>query len=147
MFFSLIKGFYECMFYAWFYTGKDETYKLPDGRSITFKQEHLTEPAEVMFTDSANGENSSIQKLVHTSITSCELDLRRQLAENIVLQGGNASFSGFANRFTKELKLLLPSQGNKVKALTLDKKDRASTVWIGGSILASLSHSMAGWMK
>lgn len=128
------------------YAVKDETYKLPDGGSVTFKQEHLSAPAEVMFADDVSEENLSIQRLVHNSITSCELDLRRQLAENIVLQGGNTSFSGFASRFTKELKLRLPS-GNKVKALTLDKKDRASTVWIGGSILASLSHSMAGWMK
>jgi len=86
-----------------------------------------------------------VQQLARKSISSCELDLRRELAGNIVLQGGNACFSGFANRFTKELNLSLPS-GN-VKTLTFDKKDRGSTVWIGGSILASLSHNTNAWMK
>ena len=120
---------------------KDETFKLPDGKDIVFKQEHLCEPIEDLF----NNQEESLQFLAKTSINSCELDLRRNLAGNIVLQGGNACFSGLANRFTKELNNVLASKN--VKTLTFDKKDRASTVWIGGSILASLSHNTSSWMK
>ena len=105
---------------------KDEIFSLPDGKKISFKQEHLTDPVETVFRNDDLEENLSVQQLAKKSISSCELDLRRQLAGNIVLQGGNACFSGFANRFTKELNLSLPS-GN-VKSLTFDKNDRGSTV-------------------
>ncbi len=53
-----------------------------------------------------------------------------------MLCGGSTFIPGMVERFTKEITALAPS-GMKVKVYA--PKERENSVWIGGSILASLS--------
>nr|GFB01935.1 actin [Tanacetum cinerariifolium] len=55
---------------------------------------------------------------------------------NIILSGGTTMFPGIADRMNKEITALAPSI-MKIKVVALP--ERKYSVWIGGSILASLS--------
>jgi actin len=52
-------------------------------------------------------------------------------------------FPGIADRLTKELKAIVPSS---VKVRVIAPPERKFSVWIGGSILASLSSFQQQWI-
>ena len=66
----------------------------------------------------------------------CDIDVRRDLYENIVLSGGTTMFPGLTERLKKEVYNLAPTS---VKPKIYAPAERKYTVWIGGSILSSLS--------
>ena len=74
----------------------------------------------------------------------CDVDIRKELFENIVLSGGNTLFKGFAARITKEITALAPA-GVKVKVIA--PPERKNSAWIGGSIIASLSTFPQMWIS
>ncbi|KAA6392993.1 MAG: putative actin beta/gamma 1 [Streblomastix strix] len=55
---------------------------------------------------------------------------------NIVLSGVSITFNGFAERMNKEFAALVP---NRIQIKITAPPDRKYSVWIGGSILASLT--------
>ena len=63
---------------------------------------------------------------------------------NIVLSGGTTMFPGIAERLTKEITSLAPP-AMKIKVVA--PPERKYSVWIGGSILASLSTFQAMWIS
>jgi len=73
---------------------------------------------------------------VHDAINTCDTDIRKDLYQNIVLAGGNSMFPGINERMKKELKALAPAS---MEPTVFAPPERKYTVWIGGSILASLS--------
>jgi len=78
----------------------------------------------------------------YNSIFKCDLDIRRDLYGNVVLSGGTTMFPGIADRMQKELTSLSPSS---VKVKIVAPPERKYSVWIGGSILASLSTFQNLW--
>lgn len=66
----------------------------------------------------------------------CDVDIRKDLYGNIVLSGGTTMFGGIADRMSKEITALAPSS---MKIKVVAPPERKYSVWIGGSILASLS--------
>jgi len=66
----------------------------------------------------------------------CDVDIRKDLYGNIVLSGGTTMFPGIAERMQKEI-TNLASPTMKIKIIA--PPERKYLVWIGGSILASLS--------
>jgi len=74
----------------------------------------------------------------------CDIDLRRDLFSSVLLSGGNTMFSGLGDRLKQELTILAPST-MKVKVIT--PPGRKYAVWIGGSILASLSTFNQMWIN
>ena len=73
---------------------------------------------------------------------NCDIDLRKDLFYNIVLSGGTTMFPGINERLTKELDRLTPPSST-VKVVT--PPERKYSVWIGGSILASLNTFQEKW--
>ncbi len=82
------------------------------------------------------GELPGIHTLINETINKCDIDVRRDLYSNIVLSGGTTLFKGIEDRLAKEIKVLASNQ-MKIKIAALP--ERKYLVWIGGSILASLS--------
>lgn len=80
----------------------------------------------------------------YNSITKCDVDVRRELFGNVVLSGGTTMFPGIADRMQKELGALAPSS---VKVKIVAPPERKYSVWIGGSILASLSTFQNMWVS
>ncbi len=92
---------------------------------------------EVLFQPSFIGkEASGIHDTTFQSIMKCDVDIRKDLYQNIVMSGGTTMFQGIGDRMTKELTALAPST-MKIKVVALP--ERKYSVWIGGSILASLT--------
>uniref|UniRef100_A0A8C7CIH1 Actin alpha 1, skeletal muscle n=2 Tax=Oncorhynchus TaxID=8016 RepID=A0A8C7CIH1_ONCKI len=77
------------------------------------------------------------------SIMKCDIDIRKDLYANNVLSGGTTMYPGIADRMQKEITALAPST---MKIKIIAPPERKYSVWIGGSILASLSTFQAMWI-
>lgn len=77
-----------------------------------------------------------IHELTFQSIMKCDVDVRKDLYGNIVLSGGTTCFQGISERLSKEVNKLAPSS---MKIKVVAPPERKYSVWIGGSILSSLS--------
>ncbi|KAI3996159.1 hypothetical protein MKX01_002443 [Papaver californicum] len=121
----------------------EQTYELPDGHIITTGAGRFRCP-EIMFDPSKIGvESGGIHQIVHKSINRCDMDIRRDMYANVVLSGGNTLIPGLAEQLAKELCSLSPSA---VRVRVIAPPERKYSVWIGGSILVSLSTFEQMWI-
>nr|P53502.1 RecName: Full=Actin [Fucus distichus]AAA19858.1 actin [Fucus distichus]prf//2111439A actin [Fucus distichus] len=122
----------------------EKSYELPDGNVIVIGNERFRCP-EVLFQPSFIGmESSGIHDCTFKTIMKCDVDIRKDLYGNIVLSGGTTMFPGIGERMTKELTALAPST---MKIKVVAPPERKYSVWIGGSILASLSTFQQMWIS
>nr|KAJ0202621.1 hypothetical protein LSAT_V11C500244070 [Lactuca sativa] len=114
----------------------EKLYELPDGQIIKIGAERFR-CAEVLFQPHLIGmEAAGIHEMTYNSIMMCDVDMRKHLYENILLGGGSTMLPGIVDRYIKEITSLAPSS---MKIKVIAKPERKYSVWIGGSILASLS--------
>ena len=122
----------------------DKTYELPDGQLITIGNERFRAP-EALFQPSLIGmESDGIHEKVFNSISKCDIDIRKSLYANVVLSGGSSMFPGMADRMSKELTSLAPAT---MKIKIIAPPERKYSVWIGGSVLASLETFQSMWIS
>ncbi|KAG9452530.1 hypothetical protein H6P81_005434 [Aristolochia fimbriata] len=134
-------------------------YELPDGQTIEIGADRFKIP-DVLFNPSLfqtipgmeNAIDSSLPlrglpQMVIESINKCDADIRRELFSSILLAGGTASMQQLKERLEKDLIEEAP-QAARVKVLASgNATERRFSVWIGGSILASLGSFQQMWFS
>jgi actin beta/gamma 1 len=122
----------------------EKSYELPDGQVITVGNERFRAPEALFQPNFLGMEARGIHETTYNSIMKCDVDIRKDLYANIVLSGGTTMYAGIADRMQKEMTNLAPS-AMKIKIIA--PPERKYSVWIGGSILASLSTFQAMWIS
>ncbi|KAE9611197.1 putative Actin family [Lupinus albus] len=134
-------------------------YELPDGQTIEIGADRFKIP-DVLFNPSLvrtiPGMESfaeivptvrGLPQMVIDSINKCDVDIRRELFSSILLAGGTASMHQLKERLEKELLEESPHAA-RVKVLASgNATERRFSVWIGGSILASLGSFQQMWFS
>jgi actin-related protein len=82
--------------------------------------------------------------MVYQSIMKCDLDVRKDLYNNVILSGGSTMFPGTPERLMKELKSLVPTN---TKVNVVGPPEREYLAWVGGSILGSMATFQAMWIS
>ena len=111
---------------------------LPDNKILKINKQRFKCP-EALFNPNMLGKDIlGIHELLNNTIQKCDINIRRDMYKNIILSGGNTTFKGFKNKLYNELNKL--NKINKINDINIyDPLKRQYSVWIGGSILASIS--------
>lgn len=134
-------------------------YELPDGQIIEIGADRFKFP-DLIFNpsllqmmphmeklDNLGHSLRGLPQMVIESINKCDVDIRRELFSSILLAGGTASMQQMKERLEKELMEEAP-QAARVKVLASGNAiERRFSVWIGGSILASLGSFQQMWFS
>ncbi|XP_066291396.1 actin, cytoplasmic 3-like [Branchiostoma lanceolatum] len=122
----------------------EKSYELPDGQIVIIGDERFRAP-ETLFQPSFIGlESHGIHELTYDGILKCDIDIRKDLYANVVLSGGTTMYPGIAERMQKEMSAMAPST---MKVKIIAPPERKYSVWIGGSILGSLSTFQEMWIS
>jgi len=122
----------------------EKSYELPDGQVITIGNERFRCPESLLQPSFLGMESAGIHETVYNSIMKCDVDIRKDLYANNVASGGTTMFPGIADRMQKEIIALAPPT---IKVKIIAPPERKYSVWIGGSILTSLSTFNSMWIS
>ncbi|KAL6120739.1 Actin-1 [Nucleospora cyclopteri] len=118
-------------------------YTMPDGQVAKIGSQRFRAP-EILFNPPMSGlETKGIHESIFTSIQKCDVDIRKELYQSIVLSGGTTCFPNIAERIQAEVSRLAPPS---ITVKVIAPAERKYSVWIGGSILASLSTFQTLWV-
>lgn len=122
----------------------EKEYELPDGQVITVEAERFQCPEALFKPEFLGNEMKGMHDTAYDSIMKTDIDIRKDLYNNIVMSGGTTMFAGIASRVQKEIEHLAPPS---MKIKVIAPPERQYSVWIGGSILSSLSTFQQMWVS
>lgn len=109
-------------------------------------KDDLEEPEKLAQNGAVDSKISGLSTLINKTISQLDIDIRQQVAHNIVITGSLSLIPGLNDRILKDLneslpglKIRLHSSGNII--------GRKYQNWIGGSILASLGTFHQLWVS
>ena len=146
------------------------TYELPDGTKIDLSSptgKDLCRLPELLFTEEtpflSDSDDSSrnailqehstlsdlpLHQLIHNSLSAVgDVDVRKELANNIVLCGGSSLLPGLEKRISLEVTHMLTSTFKPKVLASKHSVERSCAAWIGGSILTNLGSFQQLWLS
>jgi actin beta/gamma 1 len=124
----------------------EKTFDLPDGKKIVIGPQDRFQFTEALFRphERLGLEMNGLHRLLFESIGRCDLDIRKEVQNNIVICGGTTMFPGFVNRLQQQMEMLIPSSQS---ANVIATKERKNGVWTGGAIISQLSSFSQMWVR
>ncbi|KAK2120072.1 hypothetical protein P7K49_001458 [Saguinus oedipus] len=122
----------------------EKEYKLPNAQVISIGNKHFCCPKSLFQPSFLGMESCGILETTFNSIMEHDLDNHKELYANTVLSGSTTMYPGITDRIQKEITTLVPSV-MKIKIIAPPKGKHS--VWIGSSILASLSTFQQLWIS
>ncbi|CAC5424339.1 Actin, larval muscle,Actin, clone 403,Actin-104,Actin, alpha sarcomeric/skeletal,Actin-2, muscle-specific,Actin, cytoskeletal 3A,Beta-actin-like protein 2,Actin, indirect flight muscle,Actin-103,Actin-46,Putative actin-9,Actin-65,Actin, cytoskeletal 1A,Actin-42A,Actin-4,Actin-71,Actin-75,Putative actin-22,Actin, alpha skeletal muscle 3,Actin, cytoskeletal 1B,Actin, muscle-type A2,Actin-8,Major actin,Actin, adductor muscle,Actin CyI, cytoplasmic,Actin, macronuclear,Actin, cytoplasmic,Actin, gamma,Actin, alp len=119
---------------------RDEKFELPDGNTITIGKERFMCP-EALFGPISGVGSGGIVNLLQSNLDATDIDCKQDLLCSVILSGATTMFPGFPERIRRN-GIFVPRTTKKES----DNPERKSSVWIGGSILGSLSTFQTYWI-
>lgn len=125
----------------------DKEYVLPDKTTILIGRERFEATEILMNPALLEMEDEGMAAMIYSSITSCDLELQKELAQNIWLSGGSSMIPGLSSRLEHELKeTWVKKKGkgdksilNRVKIVVHDPPRRKNAVFMGASFFAKFA--------
>jgi actin-related protein len=121
----------------------EKNYEMPDGKTLSITNERYLCPEALFYPELLGLDFEGIHIVANRCIMKSDVEIRKELYSNIILCGGNTLFPGLSERVVKEMTGLAGST-NKVKVVS--PPERLYSVWMGGSILASLATFQQMWI-
>ncbi len=109
------------------------SYMLPDGQTVELGSSCYRAPELLFRPDLVGDEAEGIHEILANSILKSDMDLRRELFQNIVLSGGSTLFKGFGDRLISDLKRISKIKDIKIKIAS--PRERLYSTWIGFVII------------
>lgn len=98
---------------------------------------------DIIFVDKMDS-SQTIQNLILDTLVKCPIDLKTQLAENVILMGGTCMLEGFKSRLVSEINFLLSEKIYSDKLVFSELGYHVPpclenyTAWLGGAIFGNL---------
>lgn len=127
-------------------SSKDVNYYLPDGSVVTLNEQQFKCPEALFQPSLLDKDLPGVHEMLYQSIMKCDPEIRKDIIDNVVLAGGSTLFPKMKERVVKEIGELGSSLKSKNEWDALAPAEREFSVWIGGSILSSLSTFQAMWI-
>jgi len=139
-----------------------QKYELPDGTLIDLDSSKggnmLCDLPELLFcTDPLHctqlrptpttSPTNSIQSLIYSSISSLDVDARKELCGNILLCGSHSMFPSLDKRLSLEISELVSNNFKCRVIAPRNSMERRFASWIGGSVLTSLGSFQQLWLS
>jgi len=121
----------------------EKLYELPDGNVVSANAERFRCPEVFFQPEFVGSESPGIHVELFNAMNKCDINVRKDLWNNVVLSGGSTTFENLGSRLHKELDKLVPE---KMHVHVIAPPERKYSVWIGGSILSSLSTFQDMWI-
>ncbi|ANB14652.1 Arp4p [Sugiyamaella lignohabitans] len=124
---------------------KDKDKEKPTEKSAATAAKELK---ALVYTDRTQGPftTTGISDMIIDAINSCDVDIRANLANNVIITGGTSLIQGFTDRVNEDLVHALPGYKIRIHAPG-NLIERKFSAWIGGSILASLGTFHQLWIS
>ena len=125
---------------------KEVEYELPDGHVVKLGHQQYRVPEALYHPEHIGKEQGGIGQKTYDSINKCDIDIRKDLYQTIIVSGGSTLYPGYAERLTKEVKDRAP-ETMKPLVKVIAVPERKYSCWIGGSILSSISTFDTMWIQ
>ncbi|KAK2095332.1 hypothetical protein P7K49_026748 [Saguinus oedipus] len=122
----------------------ENSYEMLDSQVITIGNEQFRCPEALFQLSFLDMASCGIHETTFNSIMKCDVDICEDLYANTLLSDVTTMYPGIADRMQKEI-TALASSTKKIKIIALP--EHKYSVWIGGSILASLSTFWQMWIS